>query len=143
MTTQKWKIPDDMVPFIKEKCPNGKYITCNVCCIYDYQQLGFRKVCMRNRYWRSYFRDHLHSARHKDNCQRKANHEAANRRQISKWEPPQKKMKQSVLSFATREPTCTQVCKRIVGGICPTLASGDNSNKNIDLTAEVIENNNL
>ena len=72
-----WTIPHDMEPFIAEKCANGSYLVCNVCSVFDVDKRKYGMVRMRSPFWLGYFKDHLRSARHKENCVKKANHEEA------------------------------------------------------------------
>ena len=97
---KQWNIPDEMAPFISEKCPNGTYLVCSICLVFNINKRKFGLVKMRNPFWLGYYNDHLKSMRHKDNCLKKVNHEEANKRRQLKDEWPQKQMRQSILSFA-------------------------------------------
>ena len=91
---KKWNIPDEMAPFISEKCPNGNYLVCSVCSMFDIDERKFGLVKMRNHFWLGYYNNYLKSMRHKDNCLKKANHEEANKRRRLNGERPQKRMRQ-------------------------------------------------
>ena len=126
--TNKWKgkIPKAMEEFVGNKCPNGSFIQCNVCLVWDEDpKSNFGHVKLRNNFWVAYFGDHIKSARHKRNCMRKACHDEGNKRRLERGKKAKKRMKQSLLPFATKKPTPTQVRARIIGGVCPTLAPGD------------------
>ena len=122
-TERTWSIPDDITSFVSEKCSKGSYLVCSVCSKFDVDERGFGLVKMRGNFWISYFKDHLRSSRHKNNCQKKALHDAGNKLRSENCQPPNKRLKQSVLPFATRSPNPLQVRDRIVGGVCPTLVS--------------------
>ena len=127
----QWKLSDEILPFISEKCPNGSFLVCKICSVFDVEGRRFGVVNMRNNFWLGYFKDHIKSARHKDNVLRKAMHEEAQRQCILAGERPPKRMKQSLLSFAPSNKSQKQVRDRIVGGICPTLAVEDPPNNRI------------
>ena len=61
----------------------------------------------------------------------KATFEAANALRLENGKQPKKKLKQSVLPFAPSQPTHSQVRKRIVAGVCPTIASPAVDDKDI------------
>ena len=127
-TTKSWSIPDEMEPFISEKCPSGKYLVCSVCSVFDMDERGFGKVRLRNNYWLGYFKDHLNSVRHKQNCAKKAYHEEERKRMVEDGRsPPRKRKKQIVLPFATLNPSDSQVRDRIVSGVCPVVAAGSDT----------------
>ena len=77
---RKWSILDSMECCIAEKFPNGTHLACNVCSVFDMEERKFGVVKMRAPFWLGYFRDHLKSARHKSNCEKKALHKEANQR---------------------------------------------------------------
>ena len=115
----------EIAPFISEKCPNGNFLLCSVCSIYDIDERKFGLVKMRNYSWLEYIKDHLTSMRHKDNFLKKTNHEEDNKRRRLNDEKPPKLMKKSVLSFASSNPTEKQTQSHIFGGVLPAIASGD------------------
>ena len=88
---------------------------------------------MRNAFWKGNFIDHLNSTRHKTNCVKKATHKEKNWRRTLNCEGPQKRMRQTVLNFATVNPTAKQTQDRILGCVCSTIASGSSAST-IDLT---------
>ena len=75
------KIPDDFAMFVGERFPDGKYLVCNVCSEYD-DELSFCKVWSCGGFWTTSFKDHVRSARHKDNCVKKASFEAVQQRHL-------------------------------------------------------------
>ena len=75
---------------------------CSVCSAYDVDERKFGTVKMRAPFWIGYFCDHLKSARHKTNCEKKALHEEAEKRRIELGGQPTKRLKQTVLSFGTK-----------------------------------------
>ena len=56
---KEWSIPEDLLPFVSEKCPNGTYLVCSVCSAYDLDQRKLGRVFMRSNFWTSYFCDHV------------------------------------------------------------------------------------
>ena len=68
-------------------------------------------------------------------------HEEAQRRCTGG--PPQKRLRQSVLSFAPKRPSQKEVQQRIVASVCPTLASGDTEdNAVVQFHTTVVTRNN-
>ena len=122
--TDKWKgkIPKAMEEFVGNKCPNGSLIQWNVWIVWDEDpKSNFGYVKLRNNFWVAYFGDNIKSARHKHNCMRKACHAKGNKRRLERGKKPKKRMKQSLLPFATKKLIPTQVRYRIIGGVCPTF----------------------
>ena len=67
--------------------------------------------------------------------------------QRSQGIPPVRRLKQSVLPFATNTPSTNQIRHRIAGGVCPSLAPGDavspeTTERNIQRVAKPTNNNN-
>ena len=120
-----FKIPNSITPFISSMCPNGTFLVCRICSLWDVDGTKFGKVFLKNKYWLGYFKGHLSSTRHKKNCVRKSRFEEANFRRQERGERQQKRLKQTVLSFAPKSPNTSQVRDRIAGGVCPLIANND------------------
>ena len=80
----------------------------------------------------------LKSARHKSNCERKALHDKSNRRCTESGNPPTKRLKQTVLSFATKNLSECQVSDQICGRVCPSMSSGTQDDARI-LTVGILD----
>ena len=130
-----WSIPDQCLPFVKEKCSEGLFIFCSVCKMYDDDGISYAKIMMRNNVWSYRFQEHVCSTRHKDNCLKQAMRREAERRgQTSR----RKRLQQSILPFATSTPSRLQIREQIVGEVPPSIAGGENSEAQSVLTDEKI-----
>ena len=110
---------------ISEKCPEGSLITCTIWTKWDEElDSKFGQVKLRKNFWISYFCDHIKSAQHKQNCVLKACLLEGNQRQIKNIEAPKKRLIQSVIPFAAKNPTTLQIRDCIVGGVSTDMASG-------------------
>ena len=124
-----WKIPDNFAMFVDERCPDGKYLVCNVCSEYD-DELSFCKVWSHGDFWTTSFKDHVCSARHKDNCVKKASFEVVQWRHLENGgEWPHKNLRQSTLNVCLIPLSSRQIHNQISLGVCPTLTSGNDASQ--------------
>lgn len=138
-TSQCWKLPHSLLPFVGKMCPNGKTLECVIFSEWDEEGECYSHLRMRDDFWYSYFVDHLGSVRHKSNVAKKNRFEAAKEKRLDEGKSPPRKKRQTILPFATKTPTARQVQERIaVGGVCPIIASGAAFREAIDLEDEAI-----
>ena len=124
-----FKISDELSPFVGTTFPNGTFIVCRLCSVWDDKGIKFAKVHLRNNFWTGYFKNHVCSAQHKNNFMRKSRFEEANLRILEERGRTQKRLKQTVLIFAPKSHTPSQVRERVAGGVCPLATSSETLTK--------------
>ena len=117
-----WIIPPPCLPLVEEKSDDGMFIVCSVCKTFDEEGINFAKVKMRSCFWSYQFVEHVCLARHKDNCLKKAMREEASKKGLT---VQRKSLKQSILPYASSNPSRLEIRERIVGRVAPSLAFGN------------------
>ena len=131
-TTHSEKRERDISPHILEYIlSKGLCLVYKICSKFDCaRNSGFGIIHSREEYlfgWGA-FGEHMRSARHQRNVDKKIAWLAENERRKNEQFPSKKRTKQSVLSFATKIPSPTQVHERMKGDIPLDLACGENKN---------------
>ena len=75
--------------------------------------------------------------RHERNIVTKNLFEEENAKRVQSGMLPNKRKIQNVLSFATKTPSSKQIKNRIIGGVSPSLATGEKRNSN-DIVHEAV-----
>ena len=88
---------------------------------------------MRSPFWVGYFLDHIKSVRHRENFLKKANYEEANKRRLADGSSPRKKLRQSLLSFASKNPSSKKGIDRVLAGMRPCAASNGLLGNNVQI----------
>ena len=143
--TRCWFLPPDIEEQVLTKCHDGTSLVCKVCASWDDEKTKFARIPSRLPFTYGNFNQHTKSSRHKKNVMKMARCESENKRRIEKGLPAKKRQKlQSILTFATKEPTPTQVYNRIVHGDVPVqLASPANWNTVAEEEARFYDNVNM
>ena len=119
-----WNIPDDIDQQISSKCSDGLYLVCKVCEEWDFERRSFACVDSCGKFWYGRFTEHLKTKRHENNCLTKAYFDEVNQKRVEDGKAPRKRLKQTVLPFATDDPSPKEIRNRILGGVAPNLATG-------------------